>query len=34
MMDFRNLVIRGMSVFHCHRLSHEDKRMMAKVVFE
>jgi suppressor of ftsI len=33
-MDFTNPVIRGMSVFHCHLLNHEDKGMMAKVLFE
>jgi len=27
-------IIRGMSVFHCHLLSHEDKGMMAKILFE
>jgi suppressor of ftsI len=33
-VDFTNPVIRGMSVFHCHMLNHEDKGMMAKVLFE
>jgi suppressor of ftsI len=33
-MDFTDPVIRGVSVFHCHLLSHEDKGMMAKIVFE
>jgi FtsP/CotA-like multicopper oxidase with cupredoxin domain len=33
-MDFRDPVIRGMSVFHCHLLNHEDKGMMAKILFE
>ena len=33
-MDFSDPVIRGMSVFHCHLLSHEDKGMMAKIVFK
>jgi suppressor of ftsI len=33
-MDFTNPVIRGMSVFHCHLLNHEDKGMMAKIMFE
>src|SRR6202165_143495 len=33
-MDFTDPVIRGMSVFHCHLLNHEDKGMMAKVLFE
>jgi FtsP/CotA-like multicopper oxidase with cupredoxin domain len=33
-MDFTDPVIRGMSVFHCHLLNHEDKGMMAKILFE
>jgi suppressor of ftsI len=33
-MDFTDPVIRGMSLFHCHLLSHEDKGMMAKILFE
>jgi len=33
-MDFTDRVIRGMSVFHCHLLNHEDKGMMAKILFE
>src|SRR6266436_2639358 len=33
-MDFTNPVIRGMSVFHCHLLNHEDKGMMAKILFQ
>jgi FtsP/CotA-like multicopper oxidase with cupredoxin domain len=33
-MDFTDPVIRGTSVFHCHLLNHEDKGMMAKVLFE
>ena len=33
-MDFTNPVIKGMSLFHCHLLNHEDKGMMAKIVFE
>jgi FtsP/CotA-like multicopper oxidase with cupredoxin domain len=32
-LDATNPAIRGMSVFHCHILSHEDKGMMAKVLF-
>jgi suppressor of ftsI len=32
-MDFTDPIIRGMSVFHCHLLKHEDKGMMAKVLF-
>jgi FtsP/CotA-like multicopper oxidase with cupredoxin domain len=33
-MDFTDPVIRGMSVFHCHLINHEDKGMMAKILFE
>jgi len=33
-MDFTHPVINGMSVFHCHLLNHEDKGMMAKILFE
>jgi FtsP/CotA-like multicopper oxidase with cupredoxin domain len=33
-MDFTDPVIRGMAVFHCHILNHEDKGMMAKVLFK
>src|SRR4029077_5806557 len=33
-LDFTNPVIKGMSVFHCHLLNHEDKGMMAKIVFK
>jgi suppressor of ftsI len=33
-MDFTDPVIRGVSVFHCHLLSHEDKGMMAKILFK
>ncbi len=33
-MDFTNPVITGMSLFHCHLLNHEDKGMMAKILFE
>jgi len=32
--DFTDPMIRGMSVFHCHLLNHEDKGMMAKVLFK
>jgi suppressor of ftsI len=32
-MDFTDPIIHGMSLFHCHLLSHEDKGMMAKVLF-
>ena len=32
-MDFTDSIIRGMSLFHCHLLSHEDKGMMAKILF-
>jgi suppressor of ftsI len=30
-VDFRNPVIRGTFVFHCHILDHEDAGMMAKI---
>lgn len=33
-MDFTDPVIRGMALFHCHLLNHEDKGMMAKILFE
>jgi FtsP/CotA-like multicopper oxidase with cupredoxin domain len=33
-MDFTDPIIKGMSLFHCHLLSHEDKGMMAKIQFE
>jgi FtsP/CotA-like multicopper oxidase with cupredoxin domain len=33
-VDFTNPVIRGMSVFHCHLLNHEDKGMMAKILLQ
>jgi suppressor of ftsI len=33
-MDFTDPIIKGMSVFHCHLLNHEDKGMMAKILFE
>ncbi|HEV3086249.1 MAG TPA: multicopper oxidase family protein [Candidatus Elarobacter sp.] len=33
-LDFTDPVIRGMAVFHCHILNHEDKGMMAKVLFK
>jgi suppressor of ftsI len=32
-LDARQAVVRGMAVFHCHMLRHEDKGMMAKVLF-
>jgi suppressor of ftsI len=32
-LDFTDPIIRGMSLFHCHLLSHEDKGMMAKIQF-
>jgi len=31
LMDFRDPIIKGMFVFHCHILDHEDGGMMAKV---
>jgi suppressor of ftsI len=33
-LDLTDPVIKGMSVFHCHLLNHEDKGMMAKVLFK
>jgi len=33
-MDFTDPLIRGVSLFHCHLLTHEDKGMMAKIQFE
>jgi suppressor of ftsI len=33
-LDFTNPLIKGMSVFHCHLLNHEDKGMMAKILFK
>jgi FtsP/CotA-like multicopper oxidase with cupredoxin domain len=33
-MDFTDPIIKGMSLFHCHLLNHEDKGMMAKILFE
>lgn len=33
-MDFTDPIIRGISIFHCHLLNHEDKGMMAKIAFE
>ena len=32
-MDFTDPIIRGMSLFYCHLLKHEDKGMMAKILF-
>jgi suppressor of ftsI len=32
-MDFTDPIIRGMSLFHCHLIQHEDKGMMAKILF-
>ena len=34
MMDFTDPIIKGVSLFHCHLLSHEDKGMMAKILFK
>ncbi len=31
LMDFRDPIIKGMFVFHCHILDHEDLGMMAKI---
>ncbi len=33
-MGFTDPIIRGVSVFHCHLLSHEDKGMMATILFQ
>jgi suppressor of ftsI len=33
-LDLTDRVIKGMSVFHCHLLNHEDKGMMAKILFK
>jgi suppressor of ftsI len=33
-LDFTDPIIRGMSLFHCHLLNHEDKGMMAKILFK
>jgi len=33
-LDFTDPVIKSMSVFHCHLLNHEDKGMMAKILFK
>jgi suppressor of ftsI len=33
-VDFSEPVIRGMFAFHRHLLNHEDKGMMAKILFE
>jgi suppressor of ftsI len=33
-LDFTDPVIKGKSVFHCHLLNHEDKGMMAKILFK
>ena len=34
MMDFTDPIIRGVSLFHRHLLNHEDKGMMAKILFK
>jgi FtsP/CotA-like multicopper oxidase with cupredoxin domain len=34
LLDFRDPLIRGMFVFHCHLLEHEDNGMMAKIRVE
>jgi suppressor of ftsI len=33
-LDLTDPVIKGVSVFHCRLLNHEDKGMMAKVLFK
>jgi FtsP/CotA-like multicopper oxidase with cupredoxin domain len=30
-MDFRDPVVRGTFLYHCHILDHEDQGMMAKI---
>jgi FtsP/CotA-like multicopper oxidase with cupredoxin domain len=31
LIDFRDPVVRGTFLFHCHILDHEDRGMMAKI---
>jgi FtsP/CotA-like multicopper oxidase with cupredoxin domain len=31
LMDFRDHIIHGTFLFHCHILDHEDHGMMAKI---
>jgi FtsP/CotA-like multicopper oxidase with cupredoxin domain len=31
MLDFRDPVVRGTFLFHCHIVDHEDGGMMAKI---
>jgi suppressor of ftsI len=33
-VDFTDPIIRGVSVFYCHLLKHENKGMMAKILFQ
>jgi FtsP/CotA-like multicopper oxidase with cupredoxin domain len=33
-LDLTDPIIKGMAVFHCHLLNHEDKGMMAKILFK
>ena len=33
-VDFTDPITKGMSVFHCHLLNHEDKGMMAKILLK
>jgi FtsP/CotA-like multicopper oxidase with cupredoxin domain len=33
-LDFTDPNVRGLSVFHCHLLNHEDKGMMAKILLK
>jgi suppressor of ftsI len=33
-LDLTDPVIKGTAVFHCHLLNHEDKGMMAKILFK
>ena len=34
LLDFRDPIIRGTFLFHCHLLEHEDGGMMAKIVVQ
>jgi suppressor of ftsI len=33
-VGFTDPVVRGMSIFHCHLVNHEDKGMTAKSLFQ
>jgi FtsP/CotA-like multicopper oxidase with cupredoxin domain len=34
LLDFRDPIIRGTFLFHCHLLEHEDGGMMAKIAVQ